>query len=81
MNIPTIFVTGLAGFSGGLIISLLGYAKNKLKNSKEKWNTNKFLLTILIYSLTGFLAGIFEQDIFKALVAGLAVDKLVKLKL
>ena len=65
---PPIVISGLAGAGGGLVRSLLGWAKNK----------DKFEPKRIVESLVeGFLAGMFLPDPMSAAVAGYGGSDLI----
>lgn len=80
MTLPNFIVTGFAGLIGGLLVSVLGIAKNKLQSDDElKFNWSKFLWTVGAYTTAGTIAGLLSANVTEALVAGLAVERTVKI--
>ena len=78
MVLPNFILTGLAGLAGGAILGVIGFAKNKLDDSKVKWDWKMFLWTFVSYALGGAIVGFGSENIFAALIGGLAVDKVTK---
>lgn len=81
MVLPNFVLTGLAGFGGGLLVGLLGYTKNRWKEKEEgkSWDWERFLLTVGIYTIGGTIAGVMSANIYEALIAGLAIEKVTKI--
>ena len=81
--IPNVIITGIAGLASGFVVGLLGIAKNRLKEKKQNINFDyeKFSWTLISYALGGLVVGVFSENYMLAIVAGLAVDKSVKIGL
>jgi hypothetical protein len=81
------FITYLiAGFSGGIIRSLVGFVKNKTIEKVDHFKPSYFVVTILISGIVGAASGILADTEWQAsFLAGYAgtdfIENLYKIKL